>query len=198
MPMRTSQKGTLRLLQSEPTLCRLRDERRKGPMVFLRKLFGYSVQALAAIFLSAATSFAYTVIQVSTASTPGLETSFIQATTSQFTASVFVNPLFANTYQILLYGYNPGYVKPVSNKDLLDALVTVDSFTYVYGWADGEAYQQHADNLLTEQFEVNCSTPFGISTSTWNTATCLSVTGAIDEAIFQESLSTPTFIPGGF
>jgi hypothetical protein len=140
---------------------------------------------------------AYTVITASTAAPAGIEAAFIASTTNQFLSTIVPNPFFANTQSITLFGSNPNFNPPPTNADLLNALVTVDSYTYTSGWANGESYQQFQDVNLTGNFIVNCDSP-----TAWNiaidTTTCYAVLGAIENAIYLESLSTPTVVPGNF
>lgn len=140
---------------------------------------------------------------MSSAAPAGFEQTFIAAMKAQFNVKVVTNPLVANTYGITVYGPNPLYNPPISNAQLLQQLdldaqymATVDSYTYVYGFADGQTYNQHDNRDIVEGFELNCSTPLA-SVPTWDSETCVSVTLAIDNAIYQESLSTPTVV-GGF
>lgn len=149
----------------------------------------------AALFGCGRFGYSYTIVTISTAAPQGLERSFLAATTNQFLATVTANPLAANTYAVKLFAPNPAYNAPPST---LEQALSLGSTIYVYGWADGQSYQQHVHHNLVETYMVNCSTPIGFATSTWDISTCQAVTGAIDEAIFQESLSTPTVVPGGF
>lgn len=149
-------------------------------------------------------SRAYTIVEVSTGAPAGIETQFIAAIQGQFNVKVVPNPLASNTYAVTLYGLNQNYNPPVTQADLLKALdnagnymATVDSYTYVYGFADGQSYNQHVTNNFVEGFEINCSTPI-VGVSAWDAQTCGAVAEAIDDAIFEESLSTPTIVPGGF
>lgn len=146
--------------------------------------------------------WSYTVVTLSTAAPQGLENTFIASTTNQFAASLFVNPLASNTYGIKLFGPNPSYNAPEPPPSNLEQALSLGATVYVYGFANGMRYQQNSDNNLVESFDVKCSSvPIGFSTATWSTGTCHAVAEAIDSAVFQESLSTPTVIPptaGGF
>lgn len=138
---------------------------------------------------------AHTVVDISTAAPAGLEEQFLAATTAQFLGKVTKNPLASHTYAAVLFGPNPSYNAPGAPPTTLEQALSLGATVYVYGWVEGMEYQQRAHNALVESFEVNCSTPIP-TIETWDPATCVAITGAIDAAIFQESLSTPTFIPG--
>lgn len=165
----------------------------------MRQLLRNALATFALVSGLAGFASAYTIVQVSSTSPAGLEASFIAATTSQFTASVVTNPFFANTTQVMLYGDNPRYAKPVSNQDLLNAIVTVDSYTYVYGWADGADYQQTSQISDISQFAVNCSSQTYFlkadKTKAWDPETCRGVLVSLLYYLYQESL-TPAPVRG--
>lgn len=154
---------------------------------------------LALAFLAAQSAFGYSVVQISTAAPAGTETQFINATEAQFNAQVIPNPFASNTYSIKLYGPNPGFNPLVTNAQLLNALTAVSTGTYVYGFANGMTYQQTMEEGLVGSFGLNCSssTVFGVSTgTTFDAPTCQAIIGTIEQALYQQSLSTPTVIPG--
>jgi len=187
----------------------MRRSRLSLPQSFGIKSAGVALAAFLALVCFPRTGFSYTVVTVSTGAPAGLEQSFIAATTAQFTGAVFSNPFFANTNQILLYAPNPGYLKPVSNQDLLNALVTVDSTTYVYGWGagtDSERWRDLGAFTASNGYLVNCSSvPYWntlqVSTTTnqlvaIDTATCQAVLSGVYNAIYQQFFSTPTVVNG--
>ena len=160
---------------------------------------------------------AYTVVTVSTAAPDGLEQSFISATTSQYSATVIKNPLASNTWTMKLLGLNPTYLPPVSSVDLLRSLVTVDSYTYVYGWADGMDYERTTElgfftspenqlGMPNGGFFINCSSaPYwnGMQVSTQteqivsiDSTTCNAVLSGVYNWIYQSEFSTPTIVNG--
>lgn len=176
------------------------------PLRSLRVYLWQSAACAAILAFSCMEGRAFQGYNVIITTTPTVQAAFLTATTSQFQAIVMPNPLASNTYSINLTGINSNYVVP-STASCFSLDVDVDTTTlendlaalvaagpqiitdpYVYGFASGMAYAQHQDNILTEQFEVKCSTALS----------CQAVTSAIDQAIFQESLSTPTVIPMGF
>lgn len=141
-------------------------------------------------------------VQLSTGVPSSIGDSFIAQTTTQFNAVAIKNPLVSNTYSIKIYGLNPNYNPPITNQQLLDALVTVDSYTYVYGWANGMDYGIHTARDIAGGYAINCSTPteFNLnetSSSTFDTKTCYDVMGSVLDAFYQIDLSTPPVI-GGF
>jgi hypothetical protein len=143
---------------------------------------------------------AYTVVTISNSAPTGLEKEFIASTTNQFQATTIINPFFQGTYQVELNGHNPLFNPAPTNLDLLNALVTVDSNTFVYGFADGMSYQQIVNENMVADFYVNCSSPtyfelVQVSSETFNKKTCMDVAASIYDAMFQASLSTPTTIP---
>jgi hypothetical protein len=167
----------------------------------LRKisLFLKKRSALLLLAISCGQAYAYTVIQGPSA----LETSLIAATTNQYNATLTVNPFFSGTYQIELIAPNPNYNPPVSNQDLLDALVTVDSYTYTSGWADGESYQEFKQWNVTASYGNLCNgaTNFNLvqtTTGTFDQGTCQDVVGTIANIIFNLQADTPTVVPGNW
>jgi hypothetical protein len=107
----------------------------KGNCKTLQSQAKVSAWTTALLFCLSGWAQAYTVV---TSTNPALEKELICAATTQFSASLFVNPLASNTYQIKLLGESTTYNPAPSNADLLNAVVTVDSYTYVYGFVAGE------------------------------------------------------------
>jgi hypothetical protein len=141
--------------------------------------------------LLAGSANAYTVVVLSTGVPTAIETQFIADTTNQFSAVIQTNPFFANTQTIVIGGINPNYNPPPTNMD------------YPLGWADGASYQQYKDTMLLDSFVVSCSTPsvftlIFATTSTFDVSTCNDALNTANNSIFQESLSTPTVVPGNF
>lgn len=131
---------------------------------------------------------------------PAIEKTFIANTTNQYLSMLVVNPFFPNTYQLTITGINPAYNPPPSYQTLLNSLVTVDSYTYVYGWAAGVSYQQYRDWTSADAYTVVCSSPslfsqYG-STVNWDAGTCQTTANTIAQFIFQQHLSSPTVVPG--
>lgn len=154
--------------------------------------------------LLCASGHAYTVVQISTGAPQGTETQLLSQISAQFNAKITPNPLASNTYSVTIYGPNPTYLPPITSAQLLQQIdldaqyiATVDTYTYVYGFADGESYNQRQTSSLVEEFEINCSTPIA-GPAAWDVGTCIALTTAIDAVIFEESQSTPTIVPGDF
>lgn len=145
---------------------------------------------------------AYTTVIISTAAPKGLETQFLASTTNQYLAKITSNPLAENTYTLKLFDYNLSFNPEPTNKDLLNSIVTISSYTYAYGWADGESYNQSALIKLSTGYLINCSSPIAAfnlvrtSTATFDTETCYDVMQTLINAIYNMSLSTPTVVPG--
>jgi hypothetical protein len=144
-----------------------------------------------------ASGLPYTVVTISTSAPQGLETSFIASTTNQYLSTLFVNPLFAGTYQLLLYGQNPDYNPPPTT--LEDAL-SLGATVYVYGFANGMTYQQTQIESMTVMMGSLCAsaTDFNLvntSTMTFDTNTCFDVISTIEDSLYELSLSTPTPLP---
>lgn len=153
---------------------------------------------VALAFLATQSASAYSVVQLSTGVPTSIETQFIAATTTQFNAFVTKNPFVSNTYSIKIYGTNPSYNQPLTAQQVIDSFLKQD---YIYGFADGMTYQQQMEEGLVGGYENNCSTPtlFNLeqtSTDTWDSKTCGDALGTIEYWLFQQSLSTPTVIPG--
>lgn len=140
---------------------------------------------------------AYTVVTTSSSAQPGLEASFIAATTAQFQAVVTSNPLASNTYSVKLISVNPNYNAPEPPPSNLDQALSLGATVYAYGFGAGQGYDQHVQLGIVGSFALNCSTPMA-NVPTYDTATCQAVTGAISNAIYQQSLSTPVVVGGGF
>lgn len=162
---------------------------------------GVFIAAVSCLLLAGMLSnvHAYTVVTTSTGAPAGLEDSFIAQTTTQFNASLYVNPLFAGTYQIQLFGVNPSYNPPLTNVDLENMIVTISSWSYPYGWADGMRYERGTDLQYMSNFLTDCVND---STSTFNmnidTTTCVAAISAVQNFIYQLDFSTPTAVPGDF
>lgn len=158
-------------------------------------------------FFSTQIAWCYSVVQLSTAAPLGLEAQFIAATTTQFTATVTSNPFFAGTYQISLLGLNPTYNPLITNAQLLEQInldtqyiATVDSYTYVYGYAQGMTDQQTTEEGFVGSLGNLCGSPTNYAliqttTGTFSQATCQDVVATIENQLFDLSLSTP---PGNF
>lgn len=137
------------------------------------------------IFLCSPVS-AYTVVTISTAAPSNIEQSFIASATTQWSMSYFKNPLASNTYQLTLFGPNPNYNPLPTPAQLLISLVTVDSFTYVYGWAAGEVHERNQDIAMLTNATVACSTD----------TVCTQAIGQAINSIYTLNFSTPTVVPG--
>lgn len=105
-----------------------------------------------------------------------------------------LNPFFPDTLKI--YGPNPLYNPPVTNADLLNAIMTVDSYTYVYGWAQGMQYERNTDIGTLDDFVMNCSSPTFFGVVAIDTTTCVTVLEKLGDDIYTQNFSTPTIIPG--
>lgn len=155
----------------------------------------YFILAIPLLLLLPNPSRAFTQVTLSSAAPQGIESTFIAATTNQFQASYFKNPLAANTYAIKIFGMNPNFNPPVTNAMLLSALVTVDTYTYVYGWAGGVSYQQTVEEGLVGSYGNLCNTATSfmliqMTSPTWSKGTCEDVISTILNQLFQMSLST--------
>lgn len=159
--------------------------------------------AFASLSIGVRSANAYTVITLSTGTPSSVETSLIAAVTSQFNASVASNPFFPGTYTVKVFGINPVYNPPVTQKQLLDALVTVDSYTYVYGWANGLEYQNHVNEGITTNYLINCDTPTAFNLhqtapENFDRKTCSDVLNSVLDSFYKLNLSTTPVILTGF
>lgn len=174
---------------------------RKNKVISKVRIYAsYGGIAACALLLCVARAGAFTVVSISTGAPKSLEQQFISNTTSQFQATLLVNPLVANTYQLKLFGPNPMFNPPPTNKDLLDAVVTVDSYTYVYGWAAGGSYflsqQEGAIGALGNL--CDSATNYHLiqtSTGTFDRSTCQDVITTIENNLFNVIITT-TPVPG--
>jgi hypothetical protein len=159
-------------------------------------------KVIAFLFLSSLAQ-AFTQVTVSSSAPAGFEVNWLQDNAARYNFKIDTNTFVGNTYTAILYGTNPSYNPQPTNMDLLNAIVTVDSWTYVAGWANGESYQQFTDGNIIDSYLVNCSTPTlfllnQTSSTTFDPATCQDVLSTISDIIFNESASTPTVVPGNF
>ena len=196
MLLRTPQRGALQGSSIGMAVRRLGSYRRRMDLLQLLKLCGATIGAF---FLSAKCQ-AFTQVAISTGAPLGIETQFLAATTAQFNAVITKNPLAANTYSLKIYGLNPSYLSPLKDSDLLNAIVSLSTQTFVYGFADGMSYQTNVVERLDSNFVTNCSTPslFNLawtSTDTFDTKTCTDVLMTVLQAMYELNLSTPPVIP---
>ena len=155
---------------------------------------------------------AYTLI---TSPNNAYDQALIAATTAQFNATVVTNPFFPGTYNVLVNGINPSYNAPLTPTQLLQEIdnmaaynTTVDSYTYLFGWADGTTYTRAQDAEQADFIFAACTStmtfatpPPGISTTSWivpriSSTTCQFVTNYIADSIWAILDSTPTIVPG--
>jgi len=153
---------------------------------------------------------AFSQIQLSTGTPETVEQQLIQAVTTQFNVNLVVNPFFPDTYNMTLFGTNPNYNPPITTTDLLQNLVTVDSYTYVYGWADGTSYARAQDAAAAGLLYSACTStmtfavpPPNVSTTSWvvpeiSSVTCQFVVDYISDCIWGIIDSTPTVVPGNW
>lgn len=161
--------------------------------IMVKNLIAVAATVLLMVGISKADS-GYNIVQMSTAAPAGTEQGFLSQISAQFNAGIVQNPLASNTYGIKIFGLNPNYQAPAPPPTTLEQALSLGSTVYVYGFAAGMGYQQHVSERLVEGFGVLCSTPIP-NIPTWDVPTCQSIAAAIDAALFQESLSTPTVIP---
>lgn len=151
---------------------------------------------------------AYTVnVQLSTATAnpQQFQANLIAALTNQYQSTVAVNPSFPGAYTLKVYGVNPAYQPPqisttVATLDsIAKTLVEISTWTYVYGWVDGEDYARDVDIGRVSTYAIWCSTPsvFHASTDTWNSSVCITTLATVREDIRSIKVSTPTIIPPG-
>lgn len=142
-------------------------------------------------------SNAYTVIILSTGVPESVEQTLLTQTTTQFNASVIVNPLVNNTYQVKLFGLNPNY-QPITPTPLITLdqitqnLTAISTYTYVQGFASGMVYERNNDSGMLGNFMGLCdnATNFfevGQSTFPIDSSTCQQVLGFMDNWIITQS-----------
>ena len=184
---------------------------RKPLSLFMRSIRSLSWTGLFMFGALCGRAYGYTVITFANGVPESVEKQLIASTTAQFLAVVKSNPLAANTYSITINGLNPNYNPPIviTGADLLKQLdldtqylATVDSYTYVYGFADGMDYQNNVDENVAANFAVNCSTPTAFqllqtSTATFDRSTCQDVLSSVLDTLYELDLSTPPVL-GGF
>ena len=137
----------------------------------------------------------YNIVQMSTAAPTGTEDAFLAALEAQFIAGVTANPLASNTYSIKLYGPNPTYQAPAPPPTTLEQALSLGATVYVYGFADGQAYERKHDLDTVGHYDFNCSSPTFFGLVTIDTTTCFTIMGQLANDIYTQNFSTPTVIP---
>lgn len=161
--------------------------RKRGKLV--KKSIWY---ALAPLFLAVHVQ-AYTVVTVSTGVPPTVEKALLAQTTTQFNASLIVNPLAANTYQVKLFGFNPAYQPPppapaLINLDTLTTKLTaISTYTYVLGFASGMLYERNSDAAILGFYMNLCSSATTFNLVKIDSTTCQGVLGFMDNWIIRQS-----------
>lgn len=144
---------------------------------------------------------AFTFVTLAPGTTTSIETEFLAATTTQFDAVLTPNPLASNTYAILLKGRNPNYDQfAPTRQQLFDAVLNVDSYTYVYGWADGMTYTESYETRIAANYVGLCNDPSQFnngyaSTSTWDANTCLDAISTIMINFYNQGVAPPQPVP---
>jgi hypothetical protein len=161
------------------------------------------VRALGIVAVLSTMAQAYTVLNISSGAPVGIERDLIASVTAQYQAKVVKNPYVSNTYAVTIYGLNPAFNPLPTNAQLLDSVVTVDSWTYVHGWANGEQYERHQDMSFVGYYDVHCSSPtlfdlLQASTSTWDVGTCEDALSTLNNRMYQLFFDTPTVIPSNW
>lgn len=166
----------------------------------LWKIYAYGAFVWATMYTGMcgnAYGFGFFQITTSTSAPVGIEQQLLSSLQGQYNVKITTNPLVSNTYGIVLYGQNPNYNAPPSYADVV-------KFSYPYGWADGESYQQSVTSNMLQSFMAQCSTPSVfvdtsiINTDSWNSDQCQEVLNAALQQNFNLQLSTPTTVPGDF
>lgn len=67
-------------------------------------------------------------------------------------------------------------------------MVRASTWSYVYGFADGQAYERHEDLNTIGNMAISCST----------TTTCSEGLSNASTQIYQQNFADPTVIPTGF
>ena len=141
--------------------------------VVIRSVLGLrNVLVLASVLSLGLVSWsqAYTVVTVSTAAPQGLEQSFLDATTNQFLATLFKNPLASNTWSVKLFDVNPNYNTHNPPPTTLEQALSLGATVYLYGFMNGIQDERDRDlSWFTAPigalgwnnggFLVNCSSP---------------------------------------
>lgn len=176
--------------------CAVNTENKKG--INMKSLICTSLITLALLLsLSGITPVnAFTVITVSTGTAPTIEKELLAQATTQFNASLVVNPLASNTYTLKLFGRNPNYTAPpavVTLDQVTAKLVAISSNTSELLYAEGMVYERKNDAGMIGAFMNLCGnatnyavTPGGIP-ATWDPATCHQVLGFMDNWIMIQS-----------
>lgn len=125
-------------------------------------------------------------------STPQLQADFIAMATSHYQVSVTTNPY----YNLTIKGKKPNVCGPQPcelDKDIA-LMVRTATCTYVYGWANGIEYEREKNLVSISNFLHNCTSGayFGVSSTTWNPATCNVALGKVSTFIYEQSFDSPT------
>jgi hypothetical protein len=125
-------------------------------------------------------SRAYTVITVSTSTDESTETALIAQTTTQFNASLFVNPFTPNTYQVKLFGLNPNYNPPPT-------VAQIEQNTVQFEYASGMIYERSGDAGALGYFMSLCDNATNFALVTIDSTTCQGVLGFMDQWIVTQT-----------
>lgn len=145
-------------------------------------------------------------VYLSTAAPSGLQADLLSNLTSQYVATFSASPYFPGTYTATLFRKNPNYQPPPQALDinkLTAEFISQSTMTFIYGFADGQAYERHVDLNTIAESNVNCSSSTYydqfIGTTTYHTpidqVTCNAVLSQVWSVIYQQNFSTPTVIP---
>lgn len=183
---------------------RIVSQKRKFLSTIKPKLLSFAGVIVFALFLWPVSSIqAFQGYNVVITTNPATEQGFLSSTTNQWMGTVVSNPLAPPTlpvYQINLTGINPAFNPSVTNLQLLNSIVQISTYNYVYGFGGGMIYQNKVDSDITTNYALTCSTPSAFnltqtSTSTFDMATCEDVLDSVLNALFQVNLSTPPVLP---
>lgn len=158
-------------------------------------------------------------VYFSTSAPANAESTLLSMTTNQWLGVLTQNtsPLFPNSWTFTLQQPNPNFIPtcgsccpapapPIYDTTTLPSIVqnltNISTWTYVYGYADGQQNTRDEDIGYASTFQTLCTSTstFYISgsTSVFNvhidTATCYSVLGTLETSLYQILTSTPEVI----
>lgn len=148
------------------------------------------IKPILLIIVLAVNVHAYTVITLSTGTTETTEQALLDQIKSQFNASVLVNTLVPNTYQIKLFGLNPNYITPpavVTLDQVTGKLVAISTNTAELLYGQGMTYERNNDAGAIGYFMSLCDNATNFTLTTIDPLTCKNVLGFMDNWIMIQS-----------
>lgn len=136
-----------------------------------------------------------------------IQADFIANATTYFNATLVPSSFFPGTYTLTVLGKNPpvqcgGTVTLPCDLDKdVASMVAVSTYSYIYGFRDGQEYERNHDLGTIGSFTMNCSSPTAFSLAQmapagWSLGTCIDTLGTVSSTIYNQYYSSPTIVNG--